>query len=489
MGLNTKPIIKVLSAAMVLVGVAMLLPGIVSLIYKEPNSALCFFACGGVMIVVGLTTIFISPAADNTVLRMKDGFFIVGVAWLLISALGALPFVFSGSIPNFIDAFFETASGFTTTGSTILTDIEALPKGMLFWRSFTHWLGGMGVLVLTIAILPMLGVGGAKIMRAETTGPTMDKITFTITGSAKRLYLIYTGFTFFEVVLLCAGGMNLYDSLVHSFGTLGTGGFSSYGASIAYFDSTYVDMVISIFMIIAGANFSLYYYLFAGSPKLMFKDTEFRTYIGIVTGSTVFIMVMLLIKNFYGSIAEAFRYALFQVASIITTTGYATADFDQWPLPCRMVLLILMICGACAGSTAGGLKVIRIIMLCKMFVRRMVKKLHPHRVSPVRVGGSVIEENTLSVVSTLAQLYIGLVLASTIFISLIDSEGLVTSFTAVIACISNIGPGFDKVGPVMNFAFFSAPTKILLSLLMIGGRLELYTIVLLFTPSFWGKKA
>lgn len=487
MSLNRTPIIKVLCAVMVLVGITMLIPGVVSLIYHETGSAISFFECACPMIVVGLILIFALPKTKDSRLFMRDGFFIVGLTWILISVLGCLPFVISGSIPSFADAFFETASGFSTTGSTILTNVEALPKGMLFWRSFTHWLGGMGVLVLTIAILPMLGISGSKIMRAETTGPTMDKITFTVAGSAKRLYLIYTLFTAAEVILLCFGGMPIFDSLVHSFGTLGTGGLSIYSSSIGYYNNFYFEMVIAVFMFLAGINFSLYYYLFTGKPKQMLKDPEFRTYVGLVAGSTVLMMAILLISKYYTNIVDAFRYSFFQVASITTTTGYGTADFDLWPMPCKLIIFLLMFVGGSAGSTAGGLKVIRFMMLGKLLKRRAYKRVHKNAVEPIRIGGNTVDEEVLYNVKMLFIIYIIIALVSTLLVSL-DGVNLTTAFSAVIACFSNIGPGFDLVGPSQNFALFSPAIKILLSILMIAGRLEIYTIVLLVTPKFWNKK-
>lgn len=484
--INRKIITKVLCVVLVVVGIAMLIPGIVSVIYKESSEAICFFACTACMVIVGFLGIKLIPKTNNAVLRMRDGFFIVGISWILFSILGAIPFYISGSIPNFVDAFFETASGFSTTGSTILTNIEAMPKGMLFWRSFTHWLGGMGILVLTIAILPMLGIGGQKIMRAETTGPTMDKITFTVTGSAKRLYIIYAGLTALEVILLYAGGMDIFDSLVHSFGTLGTGGLSIYSSSIAYYGNFYFEMVIAVFMLLAGINFSLYYYLFTGNARLMFKDPEFKTYIRIIVIATVFIMGMLLITGYYQTIVDAFRYAFFQVCSIITTTGYGTADFDLWPLPCKIVILLLMFVGGSAGSTAGGLKVIRFMMIGGIIKRRIKQRLHKNSIEPVRIGGKKVEEDVLYNVRMLLVIYAIIALGSTLLVSL-DGVNLTTAFSAVIACFSNIGPGFDLVGPSQNFALFSPAIKILLSLLMIAGRLEIYTIAVLFTPQFWKK--
>lgn len=487
MVLHRRPIIKVLSAVTVVVGVAMLLPLLVSIYYKENTEALYFLACSVPMIVAGLLTIKYVPTSDETRIRVRDGFFIVGVSWLAMSFLGSLPFVFSGAIPNFIDAYFETASGFTTTGASILTDIESLPKGMLFWRSFTHWLGGMGVLVLTIALLPMLGIGGHKIMRAETTGPTMDKITFTINDTAKILYKIYAGMTVLQIVLLLLGGVNFYDACVHTFGTVGTGGFSNYASSVGALDSFYIDMVIGIFMVAAGVNFTLYHSLLSGKIRQFFGDYELRCYLWIVAGATLFISVMLFFKGFYGNIIESFRYAFFQVASIMTTTGFATTDFDLWPASCKIVLFLLMIVGACASSTGGGIKVIRTALIFKLIKRGAYRRLHPHAIVPVRAGERNMSPGVMSGVASFVILYLFCSFISILFISL-ENVDMVTATSSVIACISNIGPGFEMVGPTLNYSFYSGASKILLSILMIAGRLELYTIVLLFTPVYWNKK-
>ena len=482
--LNKRPIIKILMAVMALVGAAMLIPAVVALIYKEKDIFFDFVVCAVPMIIIGIAVIKILPPGDNNTLRMRDGFFIVAMAWTGMSVLGALPFVISGAIPNFIDAFFETASGFSTTGSTIVGNIEALPHGILFWRSFTHWLGGMGVLILTIAILPMLGIGGAKIMRAETTGPTMDKISGTVNDSARKLYTIYIGVTLVEIIFLMFGGLDLFEASTHTFGTVGTGGLSTHSESIAAFGSVYVEMVIAVFMLLAGINFNLYHYLFTGKPRIMLKDPEFRTYIGIIAGSTAFITVMLLIKHLYGSIGQALRYAFFQVVSIITTTGYGTADFDTWPIPCRMLIFLLMIVGGCASSTGGGAKVIRIMLTLKLIRRGAQTRLHSSAVRPIKLGGKTVDEDTLSNVKSFMIIYVMTMLIGTVIVSL-DGYDLVTSLSAVVATVSNIGPGFNLIGPSCNFVLFSYPIKFLLAMFMIAGRLELYTIYMMFTRVFW----
>ena len=464
----------------------MLFPSAVSLLYGERAEATAFLLCGLPMVVIGGWVGMHTDASGGSGLRMRDGFFIVASSWLILSLAGALPFVLSGSIPSIVDAYFETASGFTTTGATILRDVEALPRGMLFWRSLTHWLGGMGILLLTIALLPMLGIGGQKIMRAETTGPTMDKVTFTINDTAKVLYKIYAGMTVLQITLLVAGGMNLFDAAVHAFGSVGTGGFSIYNRSIGHYGSLYIDMVIAVFMLAAGVNFSLYYRLFTGDASQVFRDFELKIYLRIVAGATAFIALMLLWKGVYPGPGESARHAFFQVASIITTTGYATADFDLWPAACKMVLFGLMISGPCASSTGGGIKVIRLALIAKLIQRGVYRRTHPDAVVPVRAGDRTVPADVMSGVVGFILLYIAVCVAGFLLLSLENVSGI-TAASSVIACISNIGPGFESVGPVGNFAFYSPASKMLLSLLMIAGRLELYTVFLLFTPAFWNR--
>ncbi len=486
MVLNKRLVIKVLCAVMTLVGVLMLLPCAVSLIYGEKHEALSFAVCAVPMALVGYLAFRSSKAPESNNLGLRDGFFIVGSAWMVLSLLGALPFMISGAIPNVCDAFFETASGFTTTGASILSGVEGLPKGILFWRSFTHWVGGMGILVLTIAMLPALGIGGQKIMRAETTGPSMDKITFTFNDTARSLYLIYSGMSLLETVLLMFCGMDLYDSLVYTFGTVGTGGFATMNNGLAGY-SVSAQLVISVFMMLAGVNFNLYYLCLAKKPDQAVRDPELRCYLGITFGSTFFVMYMLIRAGMAAGLFDSFRLAYFQVASILTTTGYSTCDFDLWPLPCRIVLMLLMLVGGCASSTGGGMKVIRVMMGVKIAGRGVRKRLHPSVVDPVKIGGRIVPENVTRSVSEFLLLYLFILLAGTVLVSL-EGADLMTSFSSVLACFSNIGPGFEAVGPTLNYGFYTGATKIFLSVLMIAGRLELFTVFLMFTPAFWSRK-
>lgn len=486
MVINLKAIVKILCAVMAIVGLSMLLPLVVALLYREFDVAKWFALSAVPVIVIGILGVKFLPKQDNSILKMRDGFFIVAFTWIVMSLVGCIPFVMTGAIPNFADAFFETASGFTTTGSSILSEIESLPRGILFWRSFTHWLGGMGVLVLTIALLPMLGIGGQKIMRAETTGPTMDKISFTINRGAQGLYIIYTVMTVIEMVLLMFCGLDLFDASTHAFGTLGTGGFSTYNSSIGAFHNLPAEIIITVFMILAGVNFSLYYNMVSGKGLSAFKDPEFKAYIGIVLFMMVFITAMLTIHKTYSGFGESLRMSSFTVGSIISSTGYAITDYEKWPEVCKLLVLIMMFIGGCGGSTAGGLKVIRVVVLMKLIKRNVKKRLSPRTVSAIKVGGKEVSEDTLNGIVAHIGLYAVLCILGTFIISLTGVDNI-TSFSSVVTCLSNIGPGFGLIGPTENFGFYSDFVKYLLSIYMIAGRLEMFTIVILFTRDFWDK--
>lgn len=488
MTIRWKPVSKILCAVAALIGAALFVPGTVALIYHEYDCLKVFLLCAGIYLVAGLSGLYLIPATSNTTLRMKDGFFAVGTAWVLMSVLGCLPFVFTGAIPHFADALFETASGFSTTGSTILSEIESLPRSVLFWRALTHWLGGMGVLVLTVAVLPMIGIGGQKLMRAETTGPTMDRISFKLSDAAKGLYAIYIGMTALETVLLLLGGMDFYDAITHSFSTAGTGGFSSYNASVGAFNSVYIEMVIALFMFLFGINFNLYYGAVKGDLKTLFHDAELRTYAAIVFGSIGFISVMLKVSGTYASFGKGLRDAIFQVTSLISTTGFATADYELWPIPCRIVVFFLLLVGGCASSTSGGLKVIRVMLFGKLIRRGFFRKLHPTSVTPVKLGGRSVSPLVMSQLAAYLLVYTGTVIVSSVLLSF-ENVTLLTALSSVVTCLSNIGPGFEMVGPTCNFGFYSDASKYLLSFLMITGRLELYTVLVMLCPQFWNRRS
>ncbi|MDD3168758.1 MAG: TrkH family potassium uptake protein [Eubacteriales bacterium] len=481
--LNYKAIIKISGILIVILACLMLPSLLVSHIYGESDASNAFLASVIPMLVVGSIIIF-TVKADFRHLKIRDGFAIVALCWTLSSLLGSFPFIISGYIPNFFDAFFETVSGFTTTGSSILTDIELLPKGLLFWRSFTHWIGGMGILVLTIALLPMLGLNGQRIVRAETTGPIFGKLTPKISESSKILYLIYFGMTILEILLLLPGDMSLYDAMINTFGSVGTGGFSNYNSSIAHYDNAYYEVVIAVFMLLAGTNFTLYYFALKSRWKDFFSDSELRLYLLIVTASMLLIALNLRFSGSYDTMGESVRFSFFQSASIITTTGYVTADFDLWPAFSKMVLFILMFIGGCSSSTGGGIKVIRILLLFKLLKRGIGIRLHPRAVISIKVNERPIPSDTLSGVVNFVFLYMGIFFVGTLLLSL-ENFDLITTASAVAACLGNIGPGFNLVGPVLNYSIFSDWSKFMLSLFMLAGRLELFTIILLFTRQFW----
>ncbi|MBQ3865222.1 MAG: TrkH family potassium uptake protein [Clostridia bacterium] len=420
-------------------------------------------------------------------IRARDGFVLVAVAWILISILGALPFYISREIPSLVDSLFETVSGFTTTGSSILTDVEALSKSTLLWRSFTHWLGGMGVLVFFLAIIPMTRGNGESLMilRAESPGPQVDKLVPKTAKSAQILYLIYTGLTVAEIILLLLGNMPIFDAVCTAFGTAGTGGFGVKNTSIGGY-SPYIQYVVTVFMILFGVNFSVYFAILLKQASKAFRNEELRVYFAII-GISIVIIGINIWKMYAGNLEEVFRHAAFQVASIMTTTGFGTTDFNVWPQLSRMILLLLMIVGACAGSTGGGMKVSRIIILFKGMGMQMQKLIRPNRVNFVRITQEVVPNETVSGVFAYAATYCLIAILSVLVVSL-DQFSFETNFTAVLACLNNIGPGLDMVGSTGNYSAFSAISKIVLSLNMLLGRLEIYPILICFLPSTWKRE-
>ena len=461
----------------------LMLPMAVAAAYGE--AVLPFLIPALLLAVIGLALGLKAPKRSS--LYARDGFAVVALAWVLMSVFGALPFVISGDIPHFVDAFFETVSGFTTTGASILTEIEPLHRGILFWRSFTHWVGGMGVLVFVMAILPMsAGDGhGMHLMRAEVPGPSVGKLVSRMGDTAKILYGIYLAMTVLEIVLLLLGGMSLFDACIHAFGTAGTGGFSSRNLSVGAYDSAYFDVVIGVFMLLFGVNFNLYYFLLIKRFRDVFRSEELRAYLLIVGAAVAAIAAD--IVHIYGTVGLSLRYAFFQVASIITTTGFATADFNAWPEFSRAILVILMFIGACAGSTGGGVKVARVVILCKTSLGDMRKMLHPNAVTTVRFEGKPLTDRTIRSVHLFLTVYILIFTISVLLLSL-DRFDLTTTFTAVAACINNIGPGLEVVGPMGNHAQFSPAAKLLLSFDMLVGRLEIFPMLLLFAPSIWKRR-
>ena len=480
--MNTKMIRYILAKMLGVEAILLLLPALVSLIYRE-FSGVYFLIPSGILIVIYLLVGMKKP--ENRTIYGKEGMVIVASAWILWSLFGALPFTISGSIPSYLDAFFETVSGFTTTGSSILTDVEALPQGMLFWRSFTHWIGGMGVLVFVMVLTTLDKKNSMYLMRAEVPGPEKDKLVPRTMSTARILYGMYLGLTLIEVILLLLGGMNMFDSLIHAFGTAGTGGFSNYAASVGHFDSAYIDGVISIFMILFGVNFNLYFFLLIRDFKPVWKNEELRAYLGIILAAVA--VITLNISGQYPNPLKAFRYALFQVASIITTTGYATADYNAWPMLSQCILLMLMVIGACASSTGGGIKVSRFLMVLKCIKREIKQMVHPKSISIIRVNDKKVGADVLRSLYVYLMAYAGIVVGSVLIVS-IDNLDFGTTFSSVLATLNNIGPGIADVGPVGSFAEFSPLSKIVFCFDMLAGRLEIFPFLMLFTASAWNRK-
>lgn len=462
--------------------VLLLLPAFVSLVYRE-FSGIYFLIPAGIIGVVYL--LFGVKKPENRNIYGKEGMVIVASAWILWSLFGSLPFSLSGSIPYYLDAFFETVSGFTTTGSTILTDIESLPQGMLFWRSFTHWIGGMGVLVFVMVLTTLDKRNSMYLMRAEVPGPEKDKLVPKTMSTARILYGMYFGMTAIEVILLLFGGMNVFDSLIFSFGTAGTGGFANYSASVGHFNSVYIDTVITVFMILFGINFNLYYFLLLKDWKSVWKNEELKTYLTLILSAALLITVNM--NHMYPNPFKAFRYAIFQVASIITTTGYATADFIEWPMFSQCMLMFLMMVGACASSTGGGMKVSRVMMMVKCVKREIMQMAHPKSVSIIRMNGKKVDQDVLKTLYIYLIAYLGIVIGSVLLVS-VDNMDFGTTFSSVLTTMNNIGPGIGAVGPNGSFADFSPLSKLVFCFDMLAGRLEIFPFLMLFTASAWNRK-
>lgn len=481
--INFKLIIKVLSFLLMIESGFMVLSLPFSLYYGGDD-----FQAIGISILItffsGLIIWLSFRKYNNKHLGKREGYIIVTFSWIVISIFGALPFVMHGAIPKYSNAFFETISGFTTTGATILTDIEVMPKGLLFWRSLTHWIGGMGIIVLTIAILPVLGIGGMQLYAAEMPGPTKDKIHPRIKETAKRLWGIYVILTFSETILLMFGGMNLFDALCHAFGTMATGGFSTKNTSIAGF-SPYIQYVITIFMILAGTNFTLHYLALKRKYTKIFSNEEYRYYLFLIAVVTIVISVFLIIHDYYG-IENSFRSAFFQVVSIITTTGYITSDYLLWPGYLWFLIFLLMFTGGCAGSTGGGIKVIRQLLLIKNSSLELRRLIHPMAVIPVRLNKKPISSNIIFNILAFFLIYMIIFAFGSLVMS---SMGLdyETAIGSVAATLGNIGPAIGGVGPVENYADVPLMGKWFLSFLMLLGRLELFTVLILFSRAFWKR--
>ncbi len=479
--MNYRMISRVLGYVLLIIAALMLLPLIAGLCYRE--NVLNFVITIGCTATLGFIMTRVKPRSQA--LFAREGFAIVGISWLLMSLLGALPFVINGDIPNYIDAVFETASGFTTTGASILTNVEGLTRGCMFWRCFTHWIGGMGMLVFLMAVMPMSGEHSMHIMRAEVPGPTVGKLVPRVKKTATILYMIYFALTVLEAILLLCGGMSFYDAVLHAFATAGTGGFSTNGASIGGFNSAYIDIVVTVFMILFGVNFNLYFLMLIGKFKDALKSEELHVYLGVIVSAAVIIAVC--IANMYGGFFKALRYSFFNVATVVSTTGFGNADFTKWPALAQCLLVAIMFMGGCAGSTGGGMKVSRIMVVVKSAFADIAQMIFPRSVNVVRLDKRRVNSETVKACNTYFSIYMVSLLLTTLLIST-DGFDVTTNFTAAVSCLSNIGPGLSLVGPAGNFAMFSGFSKIVMTLAMLLGRLEIYPLLVLVMPTMWRRK-
>lgn len=466
---------------LLMVEAAFMFPSLLIAIYTDGEDKIPFLIA--ILISAGLGFILSRKENYKNQIGAKDGLAIVSLGWVMASIIGAIPLYLSDSTPTYIDAFFEIVSGLTTTGATVISDVESLPQGVIFWRSLTHWIGGMGILVFTVALLPALGIGGFQIYKAESPGPVAGKIAPRIKDTAKILYKTYTIITLCLVILLLIGKMSLFESLIYTFGTVGTGGYSNKNNSLAFYDSSYIHWVIGIFMVLSGINFSLYYSLYKKRFKEVFKDGELRLYLGMIFGATLAIAINLLLTS-YSDFGVAIRDSFFQVSSLMTTTGFSTVDFDLWPNFSKGILLLVMFIGGSAGSTAGGTKVIRILVMLKLIKREITKIFHPRAVISLKDNDKVISDDTVINISSYFALYFLIFIISTLLVSL-EGIDLVSAGSSVLATLNNVGPGLGFVGPTRTFGEFHQITKLLFSVLMLLGRLELFTIIALFAPKHW----
>lgn len=485
--MNYKVVLSLLGKTLLIEAVLLMFPMLVGVIYQE-NNFISFLVPILFLFAIGTPLSFLK-AKDNS-LYAKEGFVIVALSWIFLSLVGALPFVISGEIPDFINALFETVSGFSTTGASILSanQIEGMSKAMMFWRLFTHWIGGMGILVFVLAIMPSNNAGVMHVFRTESPGPSVGKLASKLRFTARILYGIYIVFTLSEMILLLCGGMSFYDSLLMSFSTAGTGGFGlKSDSAIGY--SSYIQIVIAIFMFIFAINFNVYYLILIGSVAKAFSFEEVRTFCIIVAVATITIAINLLVSasEIYTTFGEALKHSFFQVTSISSTTGLVSADFDAWPEFSRTILMVLTVVGACAGSTGGGIKVARLVILCKSSTSDFKRLIHPRAVVTTNFEGENLNKNTERNVRTFFILWVIIVISCTLLLSIDPKGNLFSNFSATLACIGNVGPGFDKVGPMCNYAFYSAPSKLLLSFVMLIGRLEIIPMLILFIPRTWRK--
>ena len=480
--MDTKIVRYILCRMLGVEAALLLVPVLVAVIYQEKCGIVFLIP---IVILCLLFWVVGRKRPEHGQIYGKEGMVIVALAWILWSLFGAMPFTLSGYIPSYVDAFFETVSGFTTTGSSIIPDVEVLPHCLLFWRSFTHWIGGMGVLVFVLVVTSLDRKNSMHLMRAEVPGPEKDKLVPKAMSTARILYGMYLTLTVIEMVFLVIGGMNLFDSMIFSFGSAGTGGFSNYADSVAHFNSAYIDGVITVFCALFGVNFALFYFMILCDFKSILKNEELRTYILLIAGATA--AIMLNIHSLYPTIGKSFRYAVFQVVTVITTTGYSTADFAQWPMFSKAVLMMLTVIGACASSTGGGIKVSRLLVGIKCVKREIVQLAHPKSVGIIRIGGKKVSSDVLRTIYIYFIAYVGILIGSVVLISL-DNFDFETTFSAVLTTLGNVGPGMAQVGPMGNFAEFSPLSKLILCFDMLAGRLEIFPFLVLFTAPAWRRK-
>ena len=475
---------NIIGILLVFLGVVMVFPVGCSLIYHD-DSLVAILMSMAATLGAGILLFFASRRPDIEYINPREGIAIVALGWTAIGLFGALPFYFGDAVPSFTDAVFESVSGFTTTGSSVFTNIEGVSKSLLFWRSFIQWLGGMGIIVLSLAILPFLGVGGMQLFKAEVPSPVPDKLTPRLSESAKILWYVYAVISLVEVLFLLGGGMGVYDALCHAFTTMPTGGFSTKNTSVAHFDSAYFDFVFVLFMLLAGINFSLHYQLLRGRTLIFWRDSECRFFLLMCLTLTL-VVTLDLYGSVYDSMATAFRYASFQIVSIVTTTGYATADYELWPGLSQVIIFICMFVGASAGSTGGGIKCARLMVCMKYCYRELFTLIHPRSVVQVKINDAVVPDHVLKSIMGFLGIYLLLFVLCTVLLASMGVD-MLTSLGAVASCIGNIGPGFGTVGPVDNFAHLPMQGKWLLSWCMLLGRLEIYTVIILLVPEFWKK--
>lgn len=483
--MNFRLIVQLVSVLVFFIGVSMLSPLGISIYDGDGSDSSFLYATLITCTLGGIGYFWTRGPRRDLYLSHRDGVMIVTFGWVVAGLVATLPYLFSGAIPDFTDAYFECISGFTTTGSSIIKDIERLPRSIMLWRSQTQWLGGMGIIVLSIAVLPFLGVGGMQLYKAETPSPIVDKLTPRISDTATAIWKIYIFLTLLQIILLLMGGMTLFDAVNHAFTTMPTGGFSTKNASIAHYQSSYIDYVIILFMLIAGVNFSLHFKLMAGRVGTFFSDPELRAYL-MIAAAFIIVVAWDIYGQIYSSFADAFRYASFQVVSILTTSGFVTADYAKWPAFSQLILLLCMFLGSMAGSTGGAIKIMRLVLMLKHSYLELLRIIHPHAITVVKLGGIPVPQTIMRSIWGFFFLYMGIYIAATLLMSIIGLD-LISSISSVATCLGNVGPGLGIVGPMDNFSMVPVIGKWLLIICMLLGRLEIYTIIILLVPGFWRK--